>query len=419
MLLSLFFDGYAQSAKQDTLFYDQNWKGVESKTFATFYRILSDSGDSNFGKRFRDYYITGELQSEGGFITIDKYDDANSIFDGEWTSYYKSGKVEEKGKRINGKQEGEYTKYNEDGLVLIHAYLKNDKLDGVYTKFSEEEDLCIQIEYKNGKPLYDYYVVSNKDGFCSKLRLSDDQPIYESPTLDEKQVEYKDGKAWSYYNKNGIMVSLTNNKVRDYGKYFQIPVIITNNSMYPIDFNPDNTTATLTDKKGIERVLKVYSAEEYMKKVKRIQNWDMALTGFSEGLAAANAGYSSSTTNTSYSDKTVSKGKASAYGSGGSAYGKYSGKTSSQGQSSSTTTSYDGAAAYQARIIADERVAAYENALLSERAAKDEGYLKRTTIYPGETISGYIHIERKKGVSMDVVIDVNGVKYSFPWDISK
>ncbi len=240
----------------DTLYYDKDWKGVENKAFATYFRIIPTSTDSNFRKQFRDYYITGELQSEGGFITIDRYDDSKSIFDGQWTNYYKSGKVEQKGNRINGKQEGEYTKYKEDGLVSIHANFRNDKLHGIYTEFSEDGNLCIQVEYSNGEPLYDYYVVSNKDGFCSKMRLSDNQPIYETPSLNEKEVEYKDGEAWPYYNKNGIMIGMTNNEVRDYGKYFQIPIIIANNSMYPIEFEPNNITASLIDKKGNERILK-------------------------------------------------------------------------------------------------------------------------------------------------------------------
>ena len=231
-------------------------------------------------------------------------------------------------------------------------------------------------------------------------------------------VEYKDGEAWPYYNKNGIMIGMTNNEVRDYGKYFQIPIIIANNSMYPIEFEPNNITASLIDKKGNERILKVYSAAEYMKKVRRSQNWAMALNGLAEGLAVANAGYSSSTTNSSYSGYSSSYGSVSAYGSGGYAYGNYSGNSSYYGRSSSTTTSYNGAAAYQAQVIASNRIAAYDNALLSERAAKNEGYLKRTTIYPGETISGYINIERKKGVSMTINVDINGAIYTFPWNIN-
>lgn len=405
--------------KIDTLFYDKNWKGVDNEAFATYYRIIYHSNDSNYCKKFRDFYISGELQSEGEYISIDKYDDSKSVFDGEWINYYKSGKIEQKGNRIGGKQEGEYTKYNEDGLVSVHAYFTNDKLDGIYTEFSEDCNLCMQVEYRNGELLNDYYVVSNRDGFCSKIRMSDRQPIYESPSLDEKQVEYKNGETWPYYNKNGIMIGLTNNLVRDYGKYFQIPIIISNNSMFPIEFEPNKVTASLIDKKGEKRELKVYTAEEYMKKVRRRQNWAMVLNGLAEGMSAASAGYSSSTTNSSYSGCSSSFGNASAYGTGGYTYGNYSGNSSYYGVSSSTTTSYNGAAAYQAQVIANDRIAAYDNMLLSERSAKDEGYLKRTTIHPGETISGYINIERKKCVSMTVNIDINGAVYTYPWDISK
>ena len=106
-------------------------------------------------------------------------------------------------------------------------------------------------------------------------------------------------------------------------------------------------------------------------------------------------------------------------GSGGYAFGNYSGTSSYFGSSSSTTTTYDAAAAYQAQVIASERVASYSNSLLSDRAIKEEGYLKRTTIYPGETISGYINIERKKGKSMTIDINIGGAIYSFPWNISK
>lgn len=405
--------------KTDTLYYDKNWKGVESKHFATYFRVIADSENSSFHKRFRDFYVTGELQSEGGYIFIDKYDDSQSVFDGEWINYYKSGKVEQKGYRVKGKQEGEYIRYKEDGLILLHAYFKNDRLDGIYTEFSEDGNICVQIEYKNGEPIHDYYIISNQDGLCSKIRLSDKQPIYESPSLKEKKVEYKDGEAWPYYNKNGIMIGMTNNEIRDYGKYFQIPIIIANNSMHPIDFDPNNITAFLIDKKGNEQILKVYSAEEYMKKVRRSQNWAMALNGLAEGLAASSAGYSTATTNSSYSGYSSSYGTASAFGSGGYAYGNYSANSSYYGNSSSTTTSYNGAAAYQAQVIASNRIAAYDNALLSERAAKNEGYLKKTTIYPGEVITGYINIGRKKGTAMTINVNINGAIYEFPWNIGK
>lgn len=71
------------------------------------------------------------------------------------------------------------------------------------------------------------------------------------------------------------MIGMTNNEVRDYGKYFQIPIVVANNSMFPIEFEPNNINAKLIDKKGNERALRVYSVEEYMKKfvVNRIGLW--------------------------------------------------------------------------------------------------------------------------------------------------
>ena len=171
-----------EQSKKDTLFYDKNWKGVESKSFASYYRILSGNADSNFGKRFRDYYVTGELQSEGGYISIDKYDDSKSVMDGEWTNYYKSGKIEEKGYRHNGIEEGEYIAYYENGLIKLHCTMKNGKPNGILTQFDEKGDMCSQTEMLDGNPRYDYYILSNKDGFGGKFRISDNTPIWESPS---------------------------------------------------------------------------------------------------------------------------------------------------------------------------------------------------------------------------------------------
>ena len=420
-LISLFvsmvaISSYAQN-DTDTLYYDKEWKGVESKAFASFFRVIPKSGDPNFRKPMRDYYITGELQSEGYYLSVDKYDDRNSVFDGAFTNYYKSGKVEIKGSRSNGKFQGEWIKYREDGLVEMKINYKDDKPDGVLTQFSEDGKLCYQMEYRNGEPRYNWYMVSDQNGNCSKIRTSDNTPIYESPELSEKKVEYQRGEAWPYYNKNGIMLGMTNNQVKDYGKWFQIPIVISNNSLFPVDFDPTEIRAVLVDKNGTERELRVYSANDYMKKVRRSQNWSMALAGLAEGMAAASAGYSSSTTNSTYNGYSSTYGSASAYGSGGYAHGTYSGNTTYHGSSTSTTTSYNGLAAYQAQVIASNRMADYQDALLSERQAKDEGYFKLTTVNPGETVSGYVNIERKKGQTLYIYVKINDAVYTFPWNV--
>ncbi len=181
--------------KIDTLYYDKDWKGAESKAFATYYRIIATPDDSNYRKRFRDYYISGELQAEGNYISIDKYDDSKSVFDGECINYGKDGKILEKRTLVDGQLSGEYTKYADDGLLLVHSFYKDGKLDGICTEFSENGVECVQIEYKDGEVVNDCCVISNSEGWCSKITLSTRTPIFESPALSEKEVEYVKGEA--------------------------------------------------------------------------------------------------------------------------------------------------------------------------------------------------------------------------------
>ncbi|MCD8302047.1 MAG: hypothetical protein LUC44_03400 [Prevotellaceae bacterium] len=391
---------------------------MDSKAFATYYRIVSIPKDENFRKIYRDYYASsGGLAEEGGYTYIDKYDDNNSRFDGECITYYRSGAVFLKRTFTDGVLNGEYTKYDDDGTILKHAYYKDGELDGIYTEFSVDDDRCTQIEYRNGRPRYDYYYLSNSEGCCSKVSLVDDQPIYESPWVAERKTEYINGAAWPYYNKNGIEICMKTTKVKDYGKYHEIQLVIANNSMFPIDFDPARISILLIDVYGKEKPLRVLTSQEYMKTVRRRQNFWMAINEWGENSDAAKAGYTTSSTQTSYNGNSSSTYLASLRANNAYANGTASEKTSYQGTSTSTTTTYNAAAAYQAKLIASQRIAAYNDRLLSEREAKEEGYLKKTTIYPGEMISGYVNIARKKGQSMVINVDINGAVYRFDWNI--
>lgn len=415
-LLGMSIASYGQV---DTLYYDAEWKGVTQREFASYLRIIPKNVEEGYRKYVKDYFITGELQGEGQFITIDKFDDSKSVFDGVNTTYFKNGKVQSKRSYTNGILNGEATQYAESGLVKTHVVYMDGKPHGVYTEFTDDGNLCFQKEYSYGNPVNSYYTASNKDGLCSVINDKDNTPVYISPDYSEKKVEYIRGAAWPYYNKNGIMVGMTNTQVKDYGKYYRIEITIANNSLFPFDFDPQKITSTLSTKKGETKELKVYSADDYMRKVRRRQNWNMALMGLAEGMAAASAGYSQSTTNTSYSGHSNTYGSGSVYGTGGYAHGSYSGSSNYYGSSHSTTTTYNGYAAYQAQVIASNRMADYQNSLLSEREAKDAGYFKLTTIHPGETITGYVNIDRVKGESMEIIIDIQGALYRFNWNVTK
>lgn len=381
-------------AKIDTLFYDRNWKGVDDKAFASYYRIVSVAVEMGGQKRFRDFYVTGELQSEGQALFVDKYDDAKTVFDGEVVNYYKSGKVQEKRLFVDGVQEGEAVEYKENGLISVHAHFKDGLLHGLYTEFSDDGDVCRQIEFSDGEPLHDYCEISTSKGLYGKFRLSDGTPVYEPTALADMRIEYINGEAWSYYRANGLIVGVAFDKSKAYGKWFQVSISVANHSLNPVNFFPEDIAASLIEiGSGNERELEVWSCDEYMRKVDRRQNLARGFYSLAESMAVSDAGYSASMETSSFRNS----------------FG--------YGTQVSNTVSYDGAAAYQARVLASNRVADFSDAQFSMRESLDQGYLKATTIQPGETISGFINIKyRRFGSELRVVVNVNGIAYAFSWE---
>ena len=153
------------------------------------------------------------------------------------------------------------------------------------------------MEYADGLPVYDYYLLYDSGGNCLKFRLSDNSQIWESPHVSERFIDYMDGQPWEVYFKNGVTLALSNSTVRDYGKWHQINLIISNNSPEKIELDPQLAiSAYSVDIKGKATLLNVLSCDDYMRIVKRQQTWAAIINGIGEGLATAGAGFSTSTT---------------------------------------------------------------------------------------------------------------------------
>ena len=158
----------------DTIYYDSNWKGVPEPIFADYYYIRYVSEDDNYPNKFRGYWMSGELQSEGEFISIDKYNHENSVFNSTCKDYYKNGKIREiipyrtgkiHGKAFqyyeegnlsqstefeDGKREGEETLYYPNGKIQSIAFFKNDSFHGIVKTYNEDGKIERQGEFKNG-----------------------------------------------------------------------------------------------------------------------------------------------------------------------------------------------------------------------------------------------------------------------------
>lgn len=203
--------------------------------------------------------------------------------------------------------------------------------------------------------------------------------------------EYNDGRIWAYRQIGDFVVGMTNYEVTDdYGKYYQIAIFIKNLGESSITFDPDKVTSSLYTKRGDTLDLQVYTYDEYMKKVKNSQAWSMALLGFSAGMNARMAGYQTTYTAT--------------YGAGGMPY-------------TQVHTTYNYAAASAANMAATTQMITLSKLMSDDRNTKSQGYLKNTTVHPGEGIIGYMNIKRKKGQMMTVNIPVFEQVFSFDWDV--
>lgn len=290
------------SQKIDTLYYSREWKSVPHKAFATYYRILElpPTQNAETPKLFRDFYLTGEVRAEGHYIKIDPENDENTVFDGEYTSFYKSGGTLEHGFYLNGMLEGDYTKFYENGRIELHTTMRQGKSEGIETHFNREGDVYTQIEMRNGEPINDYYTHTNREGYARKIALNDDVPIWESPALEEIECEFRNGTPWSSYVKNGLFIAMSSNVEKDGWRSSDvwINVAIYNGTGASLDFDPICISGSTTTEKGREHATEIYSAEEYVEKIRRKDAANAAVYFLVGTLSAVAAGFSTATTNT-------------------------------------------------------------------------------------------------------------------------
>lgn len=52
----------------------------------------------------------------------------------------------------------------------------------------------------------------------------------------------------------------------------------------------------------------------------------------------------------------------------------------------------------------------------AEGRPEDLGYLERTTVHPGEIMSGFVLTDLKKADELTVKLTVNGITYTYKWE---
>ena len=379
---SLIVEPEVPQDRLDTIYYNRNWKVTGNRSFADYYRLALYPADESLPREFRTFYISGEREGEGSFIELDKADDRLSTFDGEVLRYFKSGGLAERAVYDKGVLTDTRTMFYENGNIREHATMKQGKRDGLVKRFTEDGRVCRFVPFKDGVE-EGYYVTVDIDGNYSKYDLSSEQPLLEPVTPEDLQTEYKNGVAWPYYSKNGLIVGVSNSDVNDLGGMREIGFYVFNKSMINVDLDPDKVEIYAILKNDKRQDVEVMPASEYDEKVltckKKVEKakikQKVVLASERENNVNNNLGMTG-----------VNAGQ--------------------QGN----------VKVFQERMIAMQGLQHVSNGLsFGQRDTEDLGYLERTTIHPGECVSAFLYTKQKKVPVLRVKLTLGGIDYLYEW----
>lgn len=453
----------AQNTKtgEAVIYYDQDWKGVESEAFATFVRHAVYVKDSHYKNRFKDYTSSGELCGEGVFVSIDKYDDANSKFE-QRKIFDASGAVAFE-MTSDGTKEI-CTEYYPNGVKSAEYTMVDGYINGIVKQYNYDSTSWSEIPYKNGEidATNSFYYVYSVDGEPVKHDIRTNKKLdVVAPSPTECKTEFEDGLRWNVYCKNGLVVSAASDVYRDYGgrngivkavkvlagnkgmvTYTRVMLVVKNNSATPLLIDPSTFTAkNISGKKPKDIVF--LSLNDYTKTMAGSQKMqsnmnsanetamakEMAITSRSQ--ASANAGYNSQSQSSSSSSVKagaaggfVASGQKGAAAGGGAAYlkGKSQSKSSSsagaQYNAASTSETVDASLYTMNMQNARNLIREFDNALGEERDIKLKAYLKPTTVPPFGTYTGYILTSDNDISTIEYNVQLEDVTYPFVIEVS-
>jgi hypothetical protein len=190
---------------------------------------------------------------------------------------------------------------------------------------------------------------------------------------------------------NGVLVVVT---LRDTGKYLVAQVGVINKAAVPLDVLPQSFSMMVL--KPNPKKLRYLPPEKVIRSINNSAAW----SNFFTALGAATATQQSVTQSTT-------NGTASAYGTGGAAYGRFSASTTS------VTTIPD----QQAQQDAANRIAANNASVAAASQEVSYGSFQSTTVTPGKSVSGNLYFEHaRKLEELEVQIPVNGDVFDFDFD---
>jgi len=224
------------------MYYNSAWEVITHPDSGgvVYYREFTFNKEHKPVGKIKDYYVTGEIQSETeGALYIDTLDDHKSIFIKNSERYYKSGKKQSETKRDDqgkilsdqgwnedgtpryfipykdGKKNGVKKNYNIDGTLMSEIPYIDDSIDGTVYHYYHDKTVMSETHYSKGKEVgiaKTYYL----DGPIKSERLYNNgikEGIWKGYYFDGKvqwEMPYLKG------TKNGIETGYYENGQKEY-----------------------------------------------------------------------------------------------------------------------------------------------------------------------------------------------------------
>ncbi len=172
-----------------TEYFDENWNRCEAKA-ASYYRLITYSSSNKPKGIVKDYYITGELQSEQYPVYIDYEDDSRSFLEGTQIFYHKNGSIERKQQYYNNKLNGPSISYYNDGKVSQEIQFLHGIPNGDAIEYYPNGNIATVRKYNNG------LLHNNK-----YLYVTEDETVF----LVYDENFSRNREIWEFRGQNGIV----------------------------------------------------------------------------------------------------------------------------------------------------------------------------------------------------------------------
>lgn len=170
-------------------YFDEGWNRCEPKN-ASYYRLVTYSAPNKPKGVVKDYYITGELQSEQYPVFIDYDDDGKTFLEGKQTFYHKNGKISGEKYYVYNKPHGHVKEYFQDGTIASESLWNMGIPNGDAISYYPNGEISVIAKYENGELHNNKY-----------LKVTEDKSVL----LVYKEDFARNQEAWEYEGQPGIV----------------------------------------------------------------------------------------------------------------------------------------------------------------------------------------------------------------------